>query len=425
MHFVQSVYRNLKLLPSSIFVIGLVSFFTDISSEMIYPLLPIFLTQVLLATPASLGLIEGIAEATSSIFKLVSGYYTDKFKNRKVFILAGYSISSFFRPLIAIAQVWPTVLLFRFIDRLGKGIRTSPRDALIADQVPLDLRGQAYGVHRAMDHAGAFVGPLIASLLMSFFGFELRQVFLSAFVPGLIAVILIYFAINEKDKNSATGIQQIPELDSELDLSANTEDVSSLNERNQPQSSPGVSLKLFYLLIFMFTLANCADSFLVLRLNEVGIPVIWIPTIWSALNLIKMSSNLIGGYFSDRLSPISMLAFGWIYFAVTYFAIGYFENHWLVVFSFLIYGIHFGFVEPAERVIIAQFAKQNERGTLFGYFHMISGLGLLPASLIFGWLWQQFNSQTSFLFSTVLALAAGIGLLWFGYLYPKNKQQKI
>lgn len=276
-----------------------------------------------------------------------------------------------------------------------------------------------------MDHAGAFVGPLIASLLMSFFGFELRQVFLSAFVPGLIAVILIYFAINEKDKNSATGIQQIPELDSELDLPANTEDVSSLNERNQPQSSPGVSLKLFYLLIFMFTLANCADSFLVLRLNEVGIPVIWIPTIWSALNLIKMSSNLIGGYFSDRLSPISMLAFGWIYFAVTYFAIGYFENHWLVVFSFLIYGIHFGLVEPAERVIIAQFAKQNERGTLFGYFHMISGLGLLPASLIFGWLWQQFNSQTSFLFSTVLALAAGFGLLWFGYLYPKNKQQKI
>lgn len=410
MQFVRSVYHNLKILPASIFVIGLVSFLTDISSEMIYPLLPVFLTQILLATPTSLGLIEGVAEATSSVFKFVSGYFTDRTKNRKSFILIGYLISSLFRPLIAFAQIWPVVFLFRFIDRLGKGIRTSPRDALIADQVEHDQRGQAYGVHRAMDHAGAFVGPLVASLLMSFFGFTMREVFLSAAIPGLLSVLLIYWGIHEPKKNKSTLIPEKSFVSSTV--SENIE-INQLPVVDDVKKDNHIQAQLFFALVFIFTLANCADSFLLLRLSEVGVQTIWLPTIWSILNLIKMLSNLVGGYFSDRISSMKMLAFGWIYFAITYMMIGFFDNTVLVLCSFLLYGIHFGIIEPAERLVVAQMAKHSERGTLFGYFHMISGLGLLPASLMFGWIWDKYGSQVSFLFSSLLAFVAGFILFLF------------
>ncbi len=281
---------------------------------------------------------------------------------------------------------------------------------MIADQVDKNQRGQAYGVDRAMDHAGAFVGPLIASLLMSFFGFTMREVFLSAAIPGILSVILVYWGIQEPKKNKTPFKGQ--ELLVSSSVSENIES-SQLPVNEDVNKKNNLNSQLFFALVFLFTLANCADSFLLLRLSEVGIATMWIPTIWSLLNLIKMLSNLIGGYFSDRMSSMKMLAFGWIYFAVTYLMIGYLNNSALVVISFLLYGVHFGIIEPAERLVVAQMAKQSERGTLFGYFHMISGLGLLPASLMFGWLWEKYGSQVSFLFSSILSLLAGAILLFF------------
>jgi MFS family permease len=361
------------LVPKTVYILGIVSFFTDISSEMIYPLLPVFLTQTLGAGPVALGIIEGSAEAISSFLKVVAGIWTDKVGKRKPFIVAGYLIASISRPLIAFAKTWHVVFALRFLDRMGKGIRTSPRDALIADVTSSEFRGSAYGIHRAMDHGGAIIGPLVASILLGYFGITLHNVFLLAAIPSLIGVSFLFLGIKESN---------IPKSELEKKPFRPIKDWGSLN----PQ------FKIFLIAIFIFTLGNSTDAFLLLRLSQGGVSISWIPILWAILHIIKMTSTYFFGKITDSFGKKKMIITGWIYFSLIYFGLAYFDTIAPLIFFFLAYGIFFGLVEPAERALVAEIVPNNLRGTAFGYFHGIIGISSLPASILFGWIWQVFGA---------------------------------
>lgn len=374
-------------------MLGVVSFFTDLSSEMIYPLLPVFLASVLGASALVLGLIEGIAEATASSLKVVSGIWTDHARRRKPFIVLGYGISGFFRPLIGVAQSWYFVLALRFFDRVGKGIRSSPRDALIADVTPEEQRGAAYGMHRAMDHAGAVVGPLIASALLLIPGMNLRRVFLVAVIPSLITLGILVFGIKEEK----------PE-------------VQVIEKRCfsffQDWHNIGHEFKVFLFTLIVFTLGNSADAFLLVKLSRAGVSASSIALLWSMHHVVKMTSTYYGGKLSDKKGRRSIIASGWFYYATIYLAFALVESRTTLIAVFLLYGVYFGLVEPSERAMVADLVPKNLRGTAFGYYHFTVGLGALPASILFGFIWQTWGAPIAFTMGAVLAVVAS-GLLFF------------
>ncbi len=383
-----------KGLPRTVIMLGLVSLFTDVSSEMIYPLLPVFLAEVLGATAMSLGLIEGVAEATASLFKVYSGLLVDKARQKKGLIAVGYSISSLARPLIGLVGSWGGVLGLRFIDRIGKGIRSSPRDALIASVTPENQRGQAYGLHRAMDHAGSVAGPLVAAGLMTYAGFEMRSVFLFAAVPAAIAMLIIFFGVKE-DKDQSPSKSAAPK--ERLSL---RRDFKVLNPE----------LKRLLGLYLLFTLGNSTDAFLLLKLTSSGVTKSQIVLLWSAFHVVKMTASWFGGRLSDKVGHRRMILVGWGFYAVVYGAFAYLESEAALVALFLAYGLYFGLTEPSEKALVAEFAPPEHRGKAFGFFHFTVGIGALPASLLFGWLWTSFGSSAAFLAGAGLAFAATIGL---------------
>jgi MFS family permease len=374
-------------------MLGVVSLFTDLSSEMIYPLLPVFLTSVLGASTVELGLIEGFAEATASSLKVVSGVWTDHVRRRKPLIVFGYCISGFFRPLIGIAQSWPFVLALRFFDRVGKGIRSSPRDALIADITTKEQRGAAYGVHRAMDHAGAVVGPLVAAALLLLPGMGLRNVFLVAAIPALITLGVLVFGVKEElVEVQAVGPKRFTLF--------------------QDWRHLGHEFKVFLITLIVFTLGNSTDAFVLVKLSKAGVSTGAIALLWSLHHVVKMISTYYGGKFADKRRRRSIIASGWLYYAAIYLAFGFFESQTTLIAVFLIYGIYFGAVEPAERAMVADLAPENFRGTAFGFFHFTIGVGALPASLLFGLVWQTWGAAAAFTMGAVLAIIAS-GLLFF------------
>jgi len=270
-------------IPRAVLLLGLVSFFTDLSSEMIYPLLPVFLAAELGAGAFALGLIEGVAESTASLLKIVSGIWTDKIRRRKVFLVSGYGLSGFARPLIGLAVAWPAVLVFRFLDRVGKGVRTSPRDALIADVTPPESRGTAYGIHRAMDHAGAVVGPLVATVLMAWAGFHLWAVFVSAVVPSAVVLFILVFGIREKPATPSPKPEQPLRPGPGPDpVSAPVPPRALLADRN---------LLRFLAALLVFTLGNSSDAFLLLRLKEHILSTPLLPLLWSAHHVVKVAAT--------------------------------------------------------------------------------------------------------------------------------------
>ena len=373
-------------LPKGILVLGLVSFFTDISSEMIYPLLPLFLSSVLGAGALALGLIEGIAESTASFFKVLSGYSTDRTERRKPFIIAGYGISGLVRPLIAFAAGWPFVLVMRFLDRMGKGIRTAPRDALVADITQQGQRGVAFGLHRAMDHAGAVAGPLAAAALLGFAALSIRHVFLLAAIPSVLVMAIILFFVKESAPKSAKALAPLNIYSQWKDL--------------------GRSFKYFLAAMFLFTLGNSTDAFLILRLSNAGISASHIAILWSAHNVIKMISTYTGGRLADGFGSRKLIISGWIFYALIYAAFAFIRTPNVLIAIFLLYGVYFGLSEPAEKSLVADTVAPNLRGTAFGCYHFIVGLGALPASIVFGFLWQTVSAEAAFLTGAALAVAA-------------------
>ncbi|HLE00640.1 MAG TPA: MFS transporter [Bdellovibrionota bacterium] len=381
----------------TVLVLGIVSLLTDLSSEMIYPLLPVFLSTVLGAGAIALGTMEGAAEALASVLKMFSGAWSDRLGKRKPLIMAGYGLAGFVRPFIALAGSWPVVLMIRLLDRVGKGLRTSPRDALIADATVPASRGTAYGFHRAMDHAGAVLGPLVAGLLLSI-GIGIREVFWWAAVPALLAFLVLLAGLREPPRQLGPASSARPESRSALN--------SGLH-----WSETGQDFKKFLLAVLVFTLGNSTDAFFLMRLSNAGISAGSIAVLWSLHHVVKMVSTYFGGRYADRWGHRKLILAGWIYYGVIYLAFALVQSEAALIAVFLAYGIYFGLTEPAEKALVSQLVSKNIRGSSFGFYHLVIGIGALPASFLFGSIWQTWNYQAAFITGAALAFCAGLLLL--------------
>jgi MFS family permease len=377
-------------LPRPVWLLGWVSLVTDMASEMIYPLLPLFLTRVLGASALSLGVIEGVAEAASSVLKIVAGRLADRTGAPRRIVLAGYGLSGAVRPLVAFVTSWTQVLGLRFVDRLGKGIRGAPRDAMLAHFAPPHLRGRAYGFHRAMDHAGAVVGPLIASVFLFFYPEDYRTLFALSIIPGIVVILIL---LRVPDTNISEPVEP--------------------REPAEPLESLRLSRSFFnaIIVILVFSLGNASDAFLLLRINDLGVAAFWIPLLWSGLHVVKVLSSLAGGDLSDRLGRRTVITAGWAVYALVYAGFGYFDSPTPVIVIFLSYGIYFGLTEGVEKAWVADLAPAGARGTAFGVYNAALGVGGLVSSVMFGVIWTRVSPSAAFLTGAAVALAA-IGLLY-------------
>ena len=367
----------------NVFVAGLVSLFMDISSEMIYPLLPIFLTTVLGASKATVGIIEGIAESTASILKVFSGWLSDRLGKRKLLMGIGYGVSVLSRPIMATAVNWGEVLTARFVDRFGKGVRTAPRDAIIADSVENNNLGRAFGFHRAMDTLGAVIGPAIAFLVLALFLNNFRLVFWLSVIPGIISVLLIIFFITEKAHKRETAA--IPKL--------------TIKDFNG-------NFRFYILIIFIFSMGNSSDAFLILRAENIGIPKEFIPIVYLIFNLVYSLSSTPLGILADKIGMKKMILFSFLFYAGIYAGLAFVSNQYQILGLFILYGLFKGMSEGTQRAYLASIAPPERKATAFGIYHMAVGFALLPASIIAGTLWDKIGPEATFLYGTVTALLA-------------------
>ncbi|HEB98772.1 MAG TPA: MFS transporter [Thiotrichales bacterium] len=372
-----------QFLPRTVVVLGLVSFLNDAASEMITPLLPLFLTLTLGAGPAVVGLVEGVAEATASLLKLVSGRLADRGWNHKRLVLGGYGVSNAARPLIGLALSWGWVLGLRFLDRLGKGLRTSPRDALIAAAAGGARRGRAFGFHRALDNAGAMLGPLLAFGLLTA-ELPLRQVFLWSLLPGVLVILLLLFGLD--DTPAARPAAPPP-----------------------PLRWHGLDRRLRGLILAAGGLALAAvpEAFLVLWATDRGLQLAWVPLIWAAASGVKALVAAPAGSLSDHWGRLPVLLTGWTARIGILVWLAFTHTGPLAVWAgFLAYAASLAFTEGAERALIGDVAPQAQKATAYGLYHMVVGLAALPGAVLFGALWQWVNETTAFLAAAALALCS-------------------
>jgi MFS family permease len=373
-------------LSKNVWSLGWVSLFNDISSEMIYPLLPLFLTQVLGAGVIFVGLIEGIAESVSSFLKLFSGWFSDRFQRRKRLILFGYSLASITRPFMGVATSASHVLFLRFFDRIGKGVRSSPRDALLSQSCNGDERGKAFGFQRAMDHAGAMAGPLIAALLLSTLALDFRTVFILAIVPSFFCIWILF-----------RGVTDI------VGERAATRPVIHLH-----WNAWNKKFKYFLLIVTLFTLGNSSDAFLLLRARDLGIDIVSIPILWFFFHLSKTIFSIPGGSLSDRIGRRGVMIVAWTIYGLVYLGFAFASKPYHVWLLFFVYGLFFGLSEGTERAWVADLVEESKRGTAYGAYHFFIGMAALPASLLMGLIWKGIGVKWAFSFGAVLALVAAL-----------------
>jgi MFS family permease len=377
---------------------------------MIYPLLPLFLTRVIGASAMSLGVIEGLAEAANSALKVVSGRLADKWGAPKPLVFAGYGLSSAVRPLIGLATSWIHVLGLRFVDRLGKGVRGAPRDAMLASFADPNQRGRVYGFHRAMDHAGAVAGPLLASLFLYFHPEGYRTLFTLTLIPGIVVMIVL---ARVPDTRRARAASASTGADGILRSSGPASPAAARHRHVESTRLPA-SFYRAILVITLFTLGNASDAFLLLRMNDLGVAAFWIPLLWSALHVVKVIASLAGGELSDRFGRRRLIAVGWITYALVYAGFGVFDSPAIVIAVFLSYGLYFGLTEGVEKAWVADLAPAAARGTAFGIYNAALGLGSLAASLLFGFIWTRASPEAAFYTGAAIALAA-TGLLYLTF----------
>lgn len=353
-------------LPRTVLALGFTSFLTDIGSEMIFPLLPVFIAS-LGGAPTFIGLVEGVADATSSVLKLLSGLWADRMKRKKPLVLLGYGIASFSRPLMGIAIVPWHVLGIRTVDRIGKGIRTSPRDVLISSSVDAKDAGRAFGFQRALDHAGAVLGPLVATALLAR-GWTLREVFLAAIVPGVLAILCVLTV---------------------------QEPVLPMAAEARPTAPAGASLPVrlrqYLGILGVFALGNASDAFLLLRSRDLGVEVAWLPVLWTCFHVVKVAATYVFGGLSDRVSRVRLMMLGWLVYVLTYLLFARATMAWHAWVLFGVYGLFYGLTEPVERALIKEMAPAGLHGRAYGYFNLVSGLSAIPAGLLAGFLWQELS----------------------------------
>lgn len=376
-------------LPRTVFLLGVVSLLTDASSEMIYPLLPLFLAATLGTGAAFIGLIEGVAESTASLLKLFSGWWSDRLGRRKAIVVGGYTLSACARPLVALAGTGWHVLAVRFTDRVGKGLRTAPRDALIAAAAPPESWGKAFGFHRAMDHAGAVIGPLIAFALLSTVVHDLRTVFALAAIPGLLAVGILIARV--------------------ADAPAAAREATGPPRLSLAPFSP--RFRAVLAVIALFTLGNSSDAFLLLKAHAAGVGASSIPLLWIVLHLSKALSSTPAGALSDRIGRPRLILAGWLVYAAVYGGFAVADHAWQIWALFVAYGLFFGLTEGVEKAYIADLAPPDLRGTAYGLYHAAVGLTALPASLLMGLVWEHVGPAAAFTVGAALALAAAVLLL--------------
>jgi len=377
-----------KLRPQVI-LLGIVSLLNDSASEMIYPLLPVFLTTKLGATPLIVGMIEGAADALASILKWGAGWISDRLPRRKPLIVAGYALAAISRGWIAVAGRWPSVLAARLLDRTGKGVRSAPRDALIADVTPADSRGKAFGFHRALDHTGAVVGPLLALLLLNGMHLELRQVFWVAVIPGGIAVFLLLFALREERRSRETHTLE------------------------SGGSATALRSPFWYALgaISIFSLANSSDAYLLLQAHAAGVATALLPALWAAHHVIKAVFSTAAGTRSDTAGRRKLLVAGWLAYAVIYFAFPFSRSTTMFFVLFVLYAIPFTLSEGAERAWISDLVPAAARGKSFGLYYFANGVFVLAGTVLFGELYEHISPRAAFHTGAALAAAAAIAVI--------------
>jgi MFS family permease len=427
------LFRRYRRLSRNVVVISLVSFLNDASSEIIYPLLPVFLSVSLGASPAIIGLIEGGAESVSSFLKLFAGYFSDRSGRRKAPVVFGYALASIARPLLGFATSWPQVFAVRFADRVGKGIRSAPRDAMIADSAAPTERGLAFGFHRAMDHFGAVVGPLLGFALLIFIAGnrnaptpgEYKLIFLAASVPAFAAVLVAAFAIRETHVKSRKAAREnsggrVSGSEEVVGDATRVEEVGDDSTSVTAIAAPTVPLprfslrgfdrhfKRFLLILALFTLSNSSDAFLLLRAREVGISTATIPLLWAALHAMKVISSLIGGDLSDRLGRKTLIVTGWLFYAAVYLGFAFVSTVAGAWTLFLIYGIYFGLVEGAEKALVADLVPADKRGTAYGLYNLAFSITVWPASLLMGALWSWRGASVAFIVSACIGTLAAL-----------------
>lgn len=399
----------IKGIKKNVFVLGLVSFFTDISSEMLYPIIPIFLTTVLAVPMSIVGIIEGIAESTASIMKVVSGWLSDRAGKRKPFVIYGYSLSAIAKPLLAFASTWHFVLTARFLDRFGKGLRSSARDALIADSTEAQYRGRAYGFHRALDTMGAVIGPLVALLLLYYLDGNYRLMFLIAFVPALISIVLLFFFVSERTGGKKDSIHfKLSDFSHEF--------------------------KIFLLISMIFSIGNSSNAFLILRAKNIfenfgGVPSIITATFGSigiiavvvltyvVYNITYSLASMPAGILSDKIGRRNVMVGGFLIFAIVYLGFALANAGYLVWLLFAVYGFYMAMTEGVSKAFVVDIVPQDKRGTAIGLYYTATGLLALVSSLIAGFLWDYIGASAPFLFGSAAALVAAVMMV---VLLPKH-----
>jgi MFS family permease len=391
-----TLWQRYRRLPRNVFTISLVSLLNDASSEIIYPLLPLFLAGTLGASPRIIGLIEGGAESVSSFLKLFAGYASDREGRRKPLVVVGYGLAGFARPLLAFAQTWPQAFGIRLADRVGKGLRSAPRDAMIADATPPVQRGLAFGFHRAMDHGGAVIGPLLSFALLFWLArdasaptiAEYKTVFLCASVPALAALLVAIFFVRETHAAAAPNPAEPPPRFTLRGFDRN--------------------FYRFLVLVALFTLSNSSDAFLLLRARDAGISAALIPLLWAALHACKVLSSLLGGDLSDRVGRKVLIIAGWLLYAAVYAGFAFVTTAWAAWALFLVYGIYFGLCEGTEKALVADLVRAEQRGTAYGLYNLAFSSTVWPASLLMGAVWDWHGPRTAFLLSAVLGAFAAM-----------------
>lgn len=380
-----SAPRGGSAINRNIVALGFTSLLTDVSSEMIIPVLPLFVTATLKASVASLGLIEGVAESTASLLRLGSGWLSDRIGRRKPFLLFGYGLSTVAKGTLAAAASWPAVLGLRFSDRLGKGLRSPPRDALIADSVEPRFRGRAYGFHRALDTTGAAIGPLVAAALLSLRPGDFRHVFMISVIPGTLSLLVLAVFVRAPRHVAARG--------------------GPLHHEVRAMGGP---FARFLVADGLFQLANSSNAFLLLRARDAGFGPAQVPLVYVGYNLAYALLAYPVGMVSDRIGRRSMLVAAYVLYAGIYAALAWRATAALVIGAFLLYGLHSALLEVSERSMIADLVSADRRATAFGIYHTVVGLALLPASTLAGWLWDRFGARATFGVDGALALAAAL-----------------
>lgn len=395
-----------KKIPRTVFILGLVSFFNDLASEMIYPIVPIFLTTTLGAPVMVVGLIEGIAEATASLMKFVAGYISDLVRKRKIFVVAGYSLGAISKLLIALALTWQFVLFARIIDRFGKGIRTSARDSILLQNTNGKNRGLIFGFHRAFDSFGAVVGPILGLILIYLLKENIRLVFFLAFIPAIIAVLLLFVFVREKYSNNQFDAGLYIKRFRNISISKVMIHILS-NFR-----SLNTTLRLFLVISFIFALGNSSDAFLILRARQLGLATGLTIATYILFNLSQTVFATPAGKLADIIGAKRVYAAGLLVFSLVYFLFGIIHNPNWIWIIFPVYGIYIAATDGVSKAYISQFITEEQSGTYFGFYQMGIAVCGFFASFIGGILWSKISPSMTFLYGSIMALLAFSILLY-------------